>query len=378
VRSCGLFVDEVHEAAQLRDFNNVADQARKGGSNAGPEFLEVNISTSPMRVASGFYLKMIQQARKQRDQGGDETLLPLLYQFPIAERPELDISDSSQWWRAIPSIGHTQPLDEIEREFKLAVASPDPADLSLFMSQRLCIEPDDRKGVDRWSVVERWGDLPRCGRWHIDPAATKPTVGIDIGGSDDLAGLVLIYTVGDAMFVLTRQYCTKAAFDRAHPNARQVYQQALDADELRVLQTGAELETAIQMEVARLSAVFGSDLWAGGDGLGLAGFGQRFTGATGVQFRSVKQSFNLLAPKNRLEVLVADGMVHHEHTPLLRWNLGNVLIDESGGGIKLRKADAGASGQGSAKIDAVMALLSGIELLEHPDRTTWDVGALIA
>ena len=377
-RVCFLVVDETHEAAKSREFNAVVDQARRGSTVAADEFLEINISTSPIDVATGYYTKTLEQAKKQRDLGGDESLLPLVFTFPLQERPDLDISDSRQWWRSNPSIGHTQSIASIEREFTQAVQSPDPADMSLFMSQRLCIEPDIRKGVGGWVVAEQWSSLPRCGTDMQNMEATKPTIGIDIGGSDDLAAMVMVYMANGRLHVHSRQFCTQQAYDRAHPNARVLYAKAVQSGELSVHPTSSALEVALQMECSKLSATFGSDLWSGGDLYGLAGFAPRFKGATGLEFKPVRQSFNLLASKNRLEALVSDGAVAHEHLPLLAWNLENLRIDESGSGLKLRKADAGASGQGSAKIDGVMALLSALELLEHPDRTVWDIQALIA
>ena len=251
------------------------------------------------------------------------------------------------------------------------------------MSQRLCIEPDARQGVGRWVAAERWSSLPKCQRWTVPEEARRPTIGIDIGGSDDLAAMVLIAWVstpgggGEQLHVWARQYCTQGAYDRAHPNTRLIYKSAVDAGELFVHQSSAAMETAIQIDAKALYMRHADSLWAGGDQYGLSGFAARFKGAVGLEFKPVRQSFNLLGSKNRLEALVTDSAVAHEHQPLLAWNLQNLRIDESGQGVKLRKADAGASGQGQAKIDGVMALLSALELAEHPDRVEFDASTMI-
>jgi phage terminase large subunit-like protein len=378
VRACMLLVDEVHEAAKSREFNSVVDQARRGGSNAGPDFIEVNISTSPIDKATGYYSKMIGKAKAVRDGTvADESLLPVVYTFPLAERPELQLADSGQWWRAIPSLGSTQAVVEIQREFEQAAMSGDPADMSLFLSQRMCVEPDERHGVGRWVVAERWPTLPRVSM-QPEHSLRSATCGIDVGGSDDLAAVVIVgWDERDRLIVHSRQFAVQSAVDRAHPNTRVIYQSAIDSGELIVAQTMGELESRLFAFVKSVEARFGSDLWAGGDQYGLAGFGARFKGTCGLEFRPVKQSFNLLASKNRIEALVSDGVVAHEHLPLLKWNIDNLRLDESTSGIKLRKADSGASGQGQSKIDGVMALLNAVELIEHPDRTAFDVGTMI-
>jgi len=377
--------DESHEASKLREYSAACHQLRAGAANAGTDSRILTISTMAVEEPVGEFKRVLEIARQVRDGKLQLDFFPAIFEMPNeTQRPDIDPLDSKHWFFGAPSLRYspsdrgTMDAAEIQKEIDLAVATEDPKQLSMTLSQRLGIAAGLGAGSGAWLVAERWDALPQCGMSMLNPNAMKPTLGADIGGLDDLAAVVLIYWVGNVLHVHSRQFATQTAYERAHPNTRQLYDRAMQAGELTVHATASDLESAIQRLASEVYSLYGSDLWCGGDQYGLAGFAPRFKGATGLDFRAVRQSFNLLASKNRIEGLAGDGAIAHEHLPLLAWNIANIRMDESGGGIKLRKADAGASGQGQKKVDGLMALLGAIELLEHPDRTTWDIGALIA
>ena len=87
-------------AAENRQFTQILDQIRKGGTNAGNLYLEILISTAPTDVAAGAYSELLTTARKQRDEGlGDGgRFCPILFEWPH-DRDDLDLEDPNEWWR---------------------------------------------------------------------------------------------------------------------------------------------------------------------------------------------------------------------------------------------------------------------------------------
>jgi phage terminase large subunit-like protein len=115
----------------------------------------------------------------------------------------------------------------------------------------------------------------------------------------------------------------------------------------------------------------------GGDLHGRTGFAQLFRARTGQEYHAVGQGWQLQACLNDLEARVADGRLRHPHTPLLDFNVSNLRLEDTPNGRRFSKRDARASGQGLAKIDGVMALLSAIQLWADCPMEPFDVSAYI-
>jgi hypothetical protein len=86
--------------------------------------------------------------------------------------------------------------------------------------------------------------------------------------------------------------------------------------------------------------------------------------ATGLEFQAVPQGWQQGASIAMLEGLMLDEVLDVTRGPLLDANVANVTIDRSGSSPRLRKDDAGMSGQGSRKIDGLTSLLSVLALRE--------------
>ena len=107
----------------------------------------------------------------------------------------------------------------------------------------------------------------------------------------------------------------------------------------------------------------------------MSGFAVRAQERLGGEFKDVSQGWKLSAALAETEALMSSSLLEHAGTPLLTWNVSNLVLDTTGSVPKFRKADAGLSGQGASKIDGAMALLSSVELLGHVQ--TVDVLTLI-
>ena len=86
-----LLLDELHEMAQLSEATAAVNQLRQGGANWGADFKCIAISTMPIDAPQGEFKRQLSYARGVRDgRIQDAEFLPLLYTFPMTERPDLD------------------------------------------------------------------------------------------------------------------------------------------------------------------------------------------------------------------------------------------------------------------------------------------------
>ena len=375
-----LIVDEVHACAtECRTFAQVLDQARKGGTNAGPEYLELFISTAPPETSTGTYAEMLDLARKTRDGVAvdpDDAFLPILFEWPH-DRTDLDIEDPKEWWRGNPGAvpGGTMTLKSLVSEYEAAKRTGVPRNVALFLSQRLGVEPNQSKVGSRTSLQEYWADLTE----PTDPSALPCVISIDPGGTDDPAAVCFAWDEGTTGGVALRckQYITQQGYNRAGDSLRQLYDQAVDANELRVFSSGFEMDEAMMTEIIQFSEAAGSDLVVGGDSFGRAGFVSALQERLWGDFVAVPQGWQLLRAYSTADQLAADGRLHPVKTPLLSANIQNLILEEGPKGRRFAKRDAAQSGSGQLKIDGAMALLGAIELIMEHRKPKFDVRSMI-
>lgn len=360
-------IDELHAAAiECSDMVSVLDQLRKGGANWGSEALEIVITTAPPKKAVGAYLNELSYARKVRD--GlieDPSYLPILFEWPARERPELDLRNPSEWWRGMPSLGITMPAEEMHRELRDAEQRGGESFASL-LSQRLGIEPDDRVESATDSILKtRWRDLPTRSR-QVPRGLAEVFATVDPGGVDDPQALAFLWCDPDTQReqIIVEQHLARSGFERADETLRSIYDAAIAAGELFVHDQVSGIDKAIGDRIKAVQAIT-SMVVLGGDAVGRHGAVSTLTAATGLEFNAVPQGWQQGASIAMLEGLMLDEALDVSRGPLLDANVANVTIDRSGSSPKLRKDDAGMSGQGASKIDGLTCLLSVLALREQ-------------
>ena len=366
-------IDELHAAAiECSDMISVLDQLRKGGANWGSEALEVIITTAPPKKAVGAYLNELSYARQVRD--GlieDPSYLPILFEWPARERPELDLRDPHDWWRGMPSLGITMPAEEMQRELRDAEQRGGETFASL-LSQRLGIEPDDRvESITDAILKTRWKDVPTRSR-QIPRGLEEVFAAVDPGGVDDPQSLAFLWCDPDTQReqIIVEQHLSRSGHQRADETLQAIYDAAIAAGELCVHDLVSGIDLAIAARINAVAKIVGVVV-LGGDAVGRHGAVSTLTTATGLPFVGVPQGWQQGASIAMLEGLLLDGVIDVTRGPLLDANVTNVIIDRSGSSPKLRKDDAGLSGQGASKIDGLTALLSALALrekhrAEHP------------
>ena len=273
--------------------------------------------------------------------------------------------------RGLPSLGATLPTESIVEEYETAKNSASSEPLALFLSQRLGIEPEDRKAVDGLLLQDKWGDLPRAGNV---PSNTPLWIAFDpSSGADDPSAMIVLWRDGNNVCVTGEQHLTEIGYDRASQHARDLYDRAVKAGELVIHPTAEVMDSKIIEKAKALEEMSGAAVF-GGDKFGRAGFPSRTQTELDAEYHAVAQGWQLQAALSDAEAMAGDLILAHNHQPLLNANIMNLTVEDSGQGRRFSKAGAGLSGQGEAKIDGAMATLPAISLLAaHPQSYEADI-----
>ncbi|MEP2532957.1 hypothetical protein [Shimia sp.] len=373
-----LILDETHELAQINQASAVVHQLRLGGANWGRAFKVLSISTMPILPPQGEFKRQLAYAKAVRSgEIDDPDFLPLLFQFPMTERPDIDPLGPNQWWRGMPSLRTadqpgTMDASELERELKQAGDADDVESFALTLSQRLGIERNETDLAE--SILHsHWA---KCEA--VAPAGPYDfcAIGIDAGGSDDPMAVAVARRPTNnkrALDLWVTQFLTQTGYDRAHSTMQETYDEAIERDTLHIFETSEAAQAAVfdLVKQARPDV-------AGGDEHGITGFAQAFREETGKAFTSVPQNWQMAAALASLEGRLLDGAVRHSHCPLLMANVENLLIVESASGNRhLKKRDNRLSGQGYAKIDGIIAVVNSAHLMDEHGRWAFEVGRYI-
>lgn len=380
-----LCIDELHILAENKaEASAVLNQLRQGAGNFDNS-KTVYISTMSVKPPVGEMRKLLEHSRKVRD--GiikDDTWLPLLFEYPV-HRQDLNVFDQSTWWRGMPSLKHgkgqlgTMSAKALEAELNAARISENKEEFVMLLSQRLGIQPDVL--IDQSQNVIR-SALPRAPEAaNTIVPGSKVAIGIDVGGlNDPMAVCTLWSTPGSSdVHVHVSQYIAQVAYDRAPSSNRLLFDDAVANGTLSIFPSVEGIDEAVARSILATYRALGGSVTVGGDQYGRSGFKQAFEERTGITFVPVPQNFLMSSALAGLEALLIDGKLHAKPCPLLRANAENLSIDETPNGTRrIRKADAklGQSGEGSAKIDGIAAMLCAVHL-QHSVESI-DVDAMIA
>lgn len=366
-----LIVDEVHEAAKGNEFEEALTQLRQGGKN-WRDFCQISITTAPVDRGEGYYVDWLTRARAVRDgKVKNPRLLPALFEFPVLQRPDLDVENPKNWFFGMPSLitepGGPGTMDAEAMRVELEEATQNleitgTGDYQKLLSQRLGIEAEERQGGGQTLLAEFW----EANTIDIFPQSFESVVvAIDpSAGLADPFAVVMLGKVGGIYYAKARQWLTHEAYDRSNRGLRRIYDQAIKCGELRLAKTADD----IAQEAIDAAHEFGNcgQGWPifGGDALGLAGFSEKARAAFG-EYKPVPQGWQLMAAFEAAAGTAHSGALKHLGQPLFTANVKNLRIDNG----RLRKADASYVGtdRGLEKIDGAMALLSAIHLSENQE-----------
>jgi len=340
-----VIYDELH-AAPNRELWDVLSTSQ--GARSQP--LMIAITTAGYDRHSILW-ELYSHAKKVKENPKiDPTFLPILYEAGEGE----DWQDERVWKRCNPALGDFRSIEEMRT--MAARAKEIPAQENTFR----------RLYLNQWTEQEsRWVSLPAWDACQvpIDRVALhgrRCYVGMDLSTTKDLTALAAVFPDDEGGFdVLTQFFVPKENIQQRVRRDRVPYDQweregyliatpgnVVDYEAVRrtLQQWGAEFDVR--------EVVF--DPWNATD---LVTRLQEQDGFTCVQMR---QGFaSLSAPTKSLEKAILSRTIRHDGHPVLRWNVGNIVVDsDPAGNIKLSKKAK------TERIDGAAALVNAVARMD--------------
>ena len=349
-------VDELHLLGRTPKGAQLVNQVRTG-SVARREPMLLSISTAPAERSAGIFQSTLAKAR--RVIAGEE-VDPRFFAW-LCEIPEhLDPEDPENWHWSNPSLGYTVRLERLiaNRES----AKSDPEALRDFNSQNLNIQPESSTGQGRWIPLATW-DEAADDTLTLDALLRKSkrvAIGTDAGGLDDLSAIAVLGETADGRYLLwTSQWISRQGYTKR--KSVNPYDEFIAAGELTLFEGGGADIGAIA-DMAAAVATHQKLVAIGIDSYGAREMATAL-GGLGVEVVAVPQSWKLTPAITWIERRLADGVLSHSGSSLLRWNLGNVVVERRGNALAISKATI----VGPGKIDGIAATLTAVAaLLDSP------------
>lgn len=288
----------------------------------------------------------------------DWAFYPIIY----SADPDLDytipenVLNEENWYAANPNLGTTKEIDYLRREANLAISAPH--NLNAFLRLELNVwTSSDIRIIDprHWSA---------CGG-PIDIEALKKIpchVGLDIGSTDDLSALSLVFPMPDGTRVVLPFFWLPEDTIEQHMKDNQgriPYDQYVKCGLIRTTEGEVSDLRKIAEDIISISKDFK--------------FYKKVVALDPYQSREISarlQEANLVpveiqqtcrasnAPTREFLDLVAAGRLRHGDNPVLTWMSGNLAVQEdSEGRIKFSKRKS------KGKIDGIAATVNALARL---------------
>ncbi|WP_210526369.1 terminase large subunit [Rubellimicrobium arenae] len=360
-------IDELHVVAAKAYAERVIAQIT-GGMITNPAALLVYITTQSDTEPQGAFKTKLDYARKVRDGEVREgvRLLPILYEFP----PDLQADESKPWhnpdlWpMVLPNLGlSVRPKLLYDLFLKAKEEGPD-AEI-VWASQHLNIQIGQGIKGESWPGVVHWAKnaLDGLDLQTLLDRSEVCTIGVDWGGADDLASLVVLGRARGTKEWLawSRSWARPTVFEQRKKIAARLRDFEADGD-LRIVET-PDQQAREAAEICRLVADAGLLPAESGIGLDSAGVALlvdelEAQGLVQPQVVAVAQGWKLQTAVSTLPLKLEAGRLRHAGQRIMGWAVGNAKQELRGSNYVVTKQAAGA-----AKIDPVMALFDAAMLM---------------
>lgn len=361
-------LDELHVMAESHHANRVIGQIR-GGMITNPESLLVIITTQSEVPPSGVFKSELDYARGVRD--GTITkgvrMLPVLYEFPpeVQAGPDKPWHNIALWQQVLPNLDRSVTLDRLVLDFEQA-REKGPEEEARWASQHLNIEIGMGLHGDAWAGAPHWLGCAVPGGLTLDQLLEESevcTIGVDWGGADDLASLV----------VLGRSRRDKAWLHWQKSWARPsvlVQRKAIagklegfaKAGELVMVETGEDQAAGAAEICAKVrdAGVLPEQAGIGLDSAGVALLLDALEEREIVQplVAAVTQGWKLTQAVSTVALRLESKRLRHGGQGIMAWAVGNAKQELKGNNYMVTKQASGA-----AKIDPVMATFNAAMLM---------------
>lgn len=359
---CGI-VDEYHE----HDSDALFDTFRTGmGARQQPILLAITTAGSnlegPCKALQGDVIKVL-EGSLERDE-----VFGIIYTIDPG-----DVWTSEQALiKANPNLDVSVFLDFLRTEQRAAMANPRKQ--GVFQTKHLCVWVGANLA---YFNLQQWKDLADL-TLRADSFIGLPCVcAVDLSTKRDLTARLLVFKrlmMGkDHYYVFSRFYLPKEQVMR--PEAQ--HYQGWAKQGFLTVHSGAvvdfeEVQRETNEDIRRFRArEFAFDPW------NAAQFGQGVARDTKAIPVEIQQTARLLsAPTKELDILIADGRIHHDGNPILTWTIGNVTAHEDANENVFPRKEPG---QEQNKIDGAVALIMAVSrlLVTAPKKSVYATRGLL-
>jgi len=232
--------------------------------------------------------------------------------------PDDDPEDTTQWEKAMPSLGRTVQLPEMQRRMESAKLAG-PSHVLAFRRFHLC----EWVGVSNpWIDIETYDKNKRV---KPDLRGRRAWAGLDLSKSRDMSSLVAVVETDDGLFIEGHHYYPEETAEARQGSYRMPLLDWGRSGHLNLV-PGAVIDyQAIYDKIVELNETYALQaVWA--DPLMVGMIEQKAT-AAGIPFGCLKQSITYLSPGTILaEEMLVDGRLHHDGDPVLRAAMQNAKV----------------------------------------------------
>lgn len=362
-----VLIDETHVFAARAAAKGVFLEIRGGLSHPMNSGFLLQITTQSKTAPSGVFKAELSRARNIRDGKKAGPQLAVLYELPAAMQANGEWKERRTWKMVNPHMGRSVSEDFLEEELSKAEDDGDDA-VALIASQHFNVEIGIGHNADAWSGVKHWMQAARefVTLDYILSDCEVVTIGIDWGGADDLAALVVLGRLPSKVSLAwCKAWATPSVF-KARPKIAARLRDFEAAGDLSVVPDGlhqaAEAADLCQriFESGLLPETGGIGIDAAGVDLLLDALDSR--SLTAPLVTSVKQGGWLAPASSGVPLRLEAGTLLHGGQDILAWAAGNAKQRLKGSIYVVEKELAGA-----AKIDPLIALFNAaMRMRENP------------
>lgn len=363
-KAVGVLVDELWLFGKDLKAEDMLREAT-GGLVSRDEGFIIYLTTQSNEPPAGVFKQKLDYARDVRDgKIDDPRFLPLLYEFPADMIESGEARDPANFPLVNPNWGASVNGDYITRELQKAIHTSEESVRGM-LAKHANIEVGMNLRNDRWPGADFWEDAADPAVVGLETLLDRcevVAVGIDGGGLDDLLGAAFVGRDRETRQLLA----TMRAW--AHPSVMErrkeigsVLKDFADADEMvlvdRIGEDTAELATMVAAvhEAGLLCQV-------GIDPSGVGGILDALLqeGVPEELIVGVNQGWKLFGSIKATERKLAEGVLLHDGSSLMKWCVSNAKVKVTGNAIVVTKQMSG-----TAKIDPLLALFNAMAIMDR-------------